>query len=177
MFCWIWWYIWITLVEWITYHSKNIIIYTIMRDSSPSLPSQHVMIIFPETRRRRTYVGLMLAHCLRWWPNHKQTYIHIVVWCWLVWYLISKPSITLSFYETSFTATILLFITICVRDDIWWQYKKRLSNWQVRDTWVLPSKRVTFLSHCWFNVGSPSTTLAQHWTSNGSMSRVCWLVS
>ena len=30
------------------------------------------------------------------------------------------------------------------------------------------------LSHCWFNVGPPSTTLAQHWTSNGSISLVCW---
>ena len=30
------------------------------------------------------------------------------------------------------------------------------------------------LSHCWFNVGPPSTTLAQHWTNNDSMSRVCW---
>ena len=29
------------------------------------------------------------------------------------------------------------------------------------------------LSHCWFNVGPPSTTLAQRWTNNGSMGRVC----
>ena len=31
------------------------------------------------------------------------------------------------------------------------------------------------LSQCWFNVGPSSTTLAQHWTSIGSMSRVFWV--
>ena len=36
-----------------------------------------------------------------------------------------------------------------------------------------PSKHEA-LSHCWFNVGPPSTTLAQHWTNFGSMPRVCW---
>ena len=39
--------------------------------------------------------------------------------------------------------------------------------------WCL-SKHET-LSHCWFNVGPPSTTLAQHWTNNGLMSRVRWV--
>ena len=33
-----------------------------------------------------------------------------------------------------------------------------------------PSKHKT-LSHCWFNVGPPSTTLAQHRTSNGLLAR------
>ena len=37
---------------------------------------------------------------------------------------------------------------------------------------VYPSKHDT-LSHCWFNVGKPSSTLAQHWTNDGSMCRVC----
>ena len=36
-----------------------------------------------------------------------------------------------------------------------------------------PSKHKTF-NQCWFNVGPPSTTTAQHWTNIGSMSRVCW---
>ena len=38
-----------------------------------------------------------------------------------------------------------------------------------------PNKQETF-SHCWVNVGPPSTTLAQHWTNHGSMSSVCWHV-
>ena len=41
---------------------------------------------------------------------------------------------------------------------------------------TMPSEHET-LSHCWFNVGPPSTTLAQHWTNNGSKSRVCWVCS
>ena len=39
-----------------------------------------------------------------------------------------------------------------------------------------PSKHET-LNHRWFNVGPSSTTLAQHWTNNGTMSRVCWDVA
>ena len=30
------------------------------------------------------------------------------------------------------------------------------------------------LTQCWFNVGPPSMTTAQHWISIGSMPRVCW---
>ena len=42
----------------------------------------------------------------------------------------------------------------------------------------MPSKHLPckheILSHCWINVGPPCTTLAQHRTNNGSMSRVFW---
>ena len=41
--------------------------------------------------------------------------------------------------------------------------------WAVSHT----SKHETF-TRCWLNVGPASTTLAQHWTNNGSKSRVCW---
>ena len=29
-------------------------------------------------------------------------------------------------------------------------------------------------TQCWTNIGPPSTTLAQHWSNIGSMSRACW---
>ena len=38
----------------------------------------------------------------------------------------------------------------------------------------VPSKHET-LNQCWFNVGPPSTTSAQHWTNIGLMSHVCWV--
>ena len=42
--------------------------------------------------------------------------------------------------------------------------------WPIR---IHSSKNKTFTQYC-FNVGPPSSTLAQHWTSMGSTSRVCW---
>ena len=36
-----------------------------------------------------------------------------------------------------------------------------------------PDKQKTLIK-CWFNVGPPSTTVAQHLTNIGSMSHVCW---
>ena len=38
----------------------------------------------------------------------------------------------------------------------------------------VPSRRGA-LNRWWFNVGPPSQTVARHWTSNGSTSRVCGL--
>ena len=38
---------------------------------------------------------------------------------------------------------------------------------------TVSSKRDT-LSHCWINVGPSPTTLAQHWSNNGSMTHVWW---
>ena len=38
-------------------------------------------------------------------------------------------------------------------------------NW----CWWIPKKHKA-LVHCWFNVGPPSTTFAQHWSNIGSMS-------
>ena len=39
----------------------------------------------------------------------------------------------------------------------------------------LPCEHEAF-TQCCFNVGPPSSTLAQHWNSIGWMSRVCWVV-
>ena len=38
----------------------------------------------------------------------------------------------------------------------------------------VPNKQETF-TQCWFNIGPPSSTLAQHWTSTGWTFRVCWV--
>ena len=40
---------------------------------------------------------------------------------------------------------------------------------------IAPSKNETS-TQSWTNVGPPSTMSAQHWSNNGSMCRVCWVV-
>ena len=48
-------------------------------------------------------------------------------------------------------------------------FQTTLRHWQ-----LLPSKHESS-TRCWTNVGPTSTTLAQHWSNIGWMSRVCWV--
>ena len=60
--------------------------------------------------------------------------------------------------------------TLSIDFDVTGQYLRRCIN---VETWI-PSKHGAFIQFC-FNVGTPSSMLAQHWKSIEWMPRVCWV--
>ena len=54
-----------------------------------------------------------------------------------------------------------------------WMFLGQSTEYFPRQALCSPSKHGTLMM-CWFNVGTSSATMGQHWTNTSSMSRVCW---
>ena len=131
---------------------------------------------YPEPGNKRHWPneGLMLGQRLRRWPNIKPVSDPGL-----------NPAVSLTIPAPQSVLTLIRRqgpeIADYLHRELGWHRALLLDHPQTgpavsvtgSSLWSCPSKHET-LTQCWFSVGPPSSTSAQHWTNKRSTSRVCW---